>query len=114
MALTEAYSVTQTVGTTEFSFPNNSTTLTPIVDTGVFDVVFDTAAITLGDQFQFRLYEKVTSGGTQRIIYESIITGPMADTIVFPSLHLRHGWDVTAKKLAGTDRSILCSIRKAA
>lgn len=114
MAITEAFANSATIGTTEFSCPNNSTTLTPQTDDGVYQACFDTAAIALGDQFQFRVYEKVRSAGTQRVIYEQILTGAEATTLVFPTLILLHGWDVTMKKLAGTDRAVEWSIRKVA
>lgn len=110
--VTEAFSGSATIGTTEYSCPNASTTLTPRTDEGWFEVTFDTANLAAGDQFQFRLYEKVTSGGTQRLFYEAIMPGAQADTLLFPPRALKHGWDVTIKKLAGTDRSISWSIRQ--
>lgn len=114
MALTEAFTGSATIGTTEYSCPNASTTLTPRTEDGVYQAWFDTANIAIGDQYQFRIYERITSGGTQRIAYEAILTGSMADSWVFPSLMLLHGWDVTIRKLAGTDRSIGWSIRQVA
>lgn len=114
MALTEAFTGSATIGTTEYSCPNASTTLTPRGEDGVYQVWFDTGALAIGDQFRLRVYERVTSGGAQRIAYEAILTGAMADSWVFPSLMLMHGWDVTIQKLAGTDRSIAWSIRQVA
>lgn len=114
MAITELYSNSATIGTTEYSCPNNSTTLASITTDGIYQVFFDTNNLAAGDQFQFRVYEKVTSGGTQRVIYEGFLTGNMAPTYVMPSLVLMHGWDVTIKKIAGTDRSISWSIRQVA
>lgn len=114
MAISEAYSGSATISTTEYSCPNNSTTLTPITVDGVYQTMFDTATMTAGDQYRFRVYEKVTSGGTQRVAYEAILTGSMADCYIMPSLILMHGWDVTILKLAGTDRSIGWSIRQVA
>jgi hypothetical protein len=114
MALTEAFSGTATIGTTEYSCPNASTTLTPRTEDGVYQVWFDTVNLALGDQYQLRVYERITSGGGQRVAYEAILTGAMADSWVFPSLMLLHGWDVTVRKLAGTDRSIGWSIRQVA
>ena len=112
MAISEAYSNSASIGSTEYSCPNASTSLTPITDDGVYQVFLDTANLASGDQFQLRVYEKVTSGGTQRVVYEAILTGGGYATYVFPSLVLLHGWDVTLKKLAGTDRTIYWSIRK--
>ncbi len=112
MAISEVYANSATISTVEYSLPNNSTSLTPITVDGVYQIFIDLGAMTLTEQYQIRIYEKITSGGSQRIIYESIITGTMADNWVSPSLILMHGWDVTVKKLAGTDRSIGWSIRR--
>lgn len=114
MAITAPFEDAATIGTTEYSLPNDSTTLTPQTDDGVYQVFLDLSAMQAGDQYQLRVYEKVQAIGSQLLVYEAIITGGMAATYVFPSLVLLHGWDVTVKKLAGTDRSIGWSIRKVA
>lgn len=114
MAISQLYSGTATIGTTEFSLVSGSTTLAADTTTGVFQVYIDTANIAAGDQFEFWVKEKVISGGTQRIVYESYMTGAMADTYVYPTLILMHGWDVTVKKISGTDRSLSWSIRQVA
>ena len=77
----------------------------PDADTtdGVFQVFLDLSDMIAGDQLQVRIYEKVRSGDTQRIVYEAILTGAQAQPIwVSPSLVLLHGWDVTLDALAGT------------
>ena len=114
MAISEAYSGSASISTTEWSLTTN--TSGPDVDTsdGVFQVFLDLAAMAAGDQYQIRVYEKCRSASTQRVIYEAIITGTMAPTWVSPSLILMNGWDVTLKKLAGTDRTLEWSIRKVA
>jgi hypothetical protein len=114
MAISEPYTDSATIGTAEYSCPNDSTSLTPITDDGVYQVFLDLSAMEAGDQFQIRIYEKVRSASTQRVVYESVITGLMAPVWVSPSLLLLHGWDVTLKKLAGSDRSLEWSIRKVA
>lgn len=112
MAVSELYSGSASISTTEWSL--NTNTSGPDADTtdGVFQVFLDLSAMAAGDQYQIRIYEKCRSASTQRVIYESIITGTMAPTWVSPSLILMHGWDVTLKKLAGTDRTLEWSIRK--
>ena len=102
MAISEAYSGTASISTTEFSCPNNSTTLTPVTVDGVYQVFLDTSDMVEGDQLQIRIYEKCRSADTQRIIYEAVLTGAMAETWVSPSLILLHGWDLTLDALAGT------------
>ena len=102
MAISEAYSGTASISTTEFSCPNNSTTLTPVTADGVYQVFLDTSDMVAGDQLQIRIYEKCRSADTQRIIYEAVLTDTMAATWVTPSLILLHGWDLTLDALAGT------------
>jgi hypothetical protein len=114
MALSEAFTGSATIGATEFSLPNGGTTLTPRPEQGVFQVFIDTEAMSFGDQYTVRIYEKITSGGGQRQIYEATLTGVMADSWVFPSLLLMHGWDVTIQKRAGTDRVFAWSLRQVA
>ena len=103
MAIAELYSGTHAVDTTEWSLTTN--TSGPDVDTtdGVIQVVLDLSDMIAGDQLQIRIYEKVRSGDTQRIVYESILTGAQSQPIwMSPSIIVLHGWDVTCDALAGT------------
>ena len=113
MAITEAFSGTGTITATEFSAPNNSTTLTPRTEDGVYQVFLDVTDMVAGDELQIRVYEKCRSGDTQRIVYEAVLTGGQADLWVSPSLILLHGWDVTLDALAGSI-VVNWSIRKVA
>ena len=114
MAISEAYANSATISTTEYSLPNNSTTPASITTDGVFQVFLDTSTMTVTEQYEIKIKEKCRSASTQREIYTAVLTGTMASTWVSPSLILLHGWDVTVKKLAGTDRSIEWSIRQVA
>lgn len=115
MAITEAYTNSETVGTTEHSMPNDSATLTPITVGGVYQAFVDLANLAAGDEFEIKLHEKVTSGGTQRVVSTWSFSGAQAQPAwASPSMILLHGWDLTVKKIAGTDRSISWSIRSVA
>jgi hypothetical protein len=115
MAITEAFTNSASISTTEYSLPNNSTSLTPITDDGVYQTFIDLANMAAGDQYEIKLYEKVTSGGTQRLVDTWIVTGAQpSPAFTLPSFILLHGWDVTMKRLAGSDRTIGWSIRKVA
>jgi len=116
MAITEAYSGTAAIGTTEYSAPNaaNYDINTPITADGVYQVFLDVSDMVAGDQLQIRVYEKVRSADTQRVVYESVLSGAQADIWVSPSLILLHGWDVTLDTLAGTSITVNWSIRKVA
>lgn len=111
MAISEAYEGSSAIGATEFSCPNNSTTLTPITVDGVYQFDFDLSDMVVGDQLHIKIKEKVRSSGTQRVYHEAILTGVMAPTKIFPSLILMHGWDVTLQALSGTI-TVEWSIRK--
>ena len=118
MAITQAYTNSQTVSTTEHSLPNDNTysSASPMTASGVYQVFVDLSAMAAGDEFELKVYEKISgSGSTQRLVYVKNFLGSCAMPLqVTPSLILIHGWDVTLKKIAGTDRSIEWSIRKVA
>ena len=115
MAISELYSGSETVSTTEHSLTTD--TAGPDVDTtdGIFQCFLDLSALAAGDQFVLNLYEKVTSGGTQRLVESWYFTGVQGSpNFVTPAMILLHGWDFTLDKLAGTDRAITWSIRSVA
>jgi hypothetical protein len=115
MAITEAYVDTGTsISTTEYSLTNDSTSIATQTTDGVYQAFIDFATMVAGDQYQIKVLEKVYGAGTQRTIYNAIITGVQAGPFVTPSLILMHGWDITVKRLAGSDRSISWSIRQVA
>lgn len=115
MAITEAFAGSEVVSTTEWSLTTDTAGPDAETSDGVFQVFIDVSAMASGDEFRFRVYEKVQSSDTQRIVYDTTLIGPQSPPIlVFPSLVLMHGWDVTADKIAGTDRTLTWSIRKVA
>lgn len=112
MAITEPFAGTEDVSTTEWSLTTDSSG--PDVETsdGVFQIFLDVSDMVSGDELQIRVYEKVQSSDTQRIVYQSNLVGPQSPPIfVTPSLILMHGWDVTLDAIAGTI-TVTWSIRK--
>jgi hypothetical protein len=115
MAITALYENSASISTTEYSLTNNSTSIAAKTDDGVFQCFLDLNALASGDEYELRIYEKVQSAGTQRIVYRSYFVGAQSEPhFVTPSLVLMHGWDITLDKLAGTDRTIGWSIRQVA
>lgn len=113
MAITEAYAGSQSVSTTEWSLTGDDDSVDEITADGLYQVFLDLNALAGADMFRVRIYEKVQSSDTQRVVYEAFLGGPQASPIwVSPALILIHGWDVTLLKIAGTDRTITWSIRK--
>lgn len=104
---------TATIGTTEYSLAQNAnySSGSPKTTVGYVFAFVDLSALTAAEQYQMRIYERVNAG-TQRVFFEATVTGAQAQAYTFPMLLLGDGWDVTAKKLAGTDRSILFSVRQ--
>lgn len=112
MAITELYSDTgTTISTTEYSLSNDSTSIATQTTDAVIQAIIDFAAMVAGDQFEIKVYDKVYSAGSQKVIYYAVVTGAQSTPFVTPSLIVMHGWDVTVKRLAGSDRSIAWSIR---
>jgi hypothetical protein len=115
VAITELYSGTHAVDTTEWSL-STDTSSTPDADTtdGVFQFWLDISDMVTGDELQIRIYEKARAGDTQRVVYQATLVGPQSPAMwVSPSLILMHGWDGTLKAIAGTI-TVLWSIRQVA
>jgi hypothetical protein len=112
MAITEAYTGTKAVDTTEWSCVNDSSVIATNATAGVYQVFLDVNDMIAGDELQIRVYEKVRSVDTQRIVYGSYLHGPQSEPIwVSPSLVLMNGWDVTLDAISGTI-TVNWSIRK--
>ena len=113
-AWTALYSGSNTVSTTETSLTLNSTIGVPAAktDKATVTLVIDVSAVAAGDQFEIRCYDKCRAGDTQRLVGKWIVTGTQAEPLFMtPPLMLGEGWDFTAKKLAGTDRALVSSLR---
>lgn len=101
-----------TIGTTEYSLANGSTTLTAKTDNVVLSIWIDVSNLAAGDEYEIALYEKAVSGGTQRKITLASLVGAQADGLfVTGPFHVGAGWDVTMRKISGTDRSFAYSLR---
>lgn len=115
MAISEAFTNSASVSTTERFLASNSTSATYQTDDGVYQCWLDFSALAAGDIYAIKVYEKVASGGTARAVLIDNVTGPLdSPHYVTPSLILLHGWEFSLLKVSGTDRSIAWSIRKIA
>lgn len=116
MAISEAFANSQAVDTTEWSCCTDTSYDTGDLQTtdGVYQVFLDVSDMIAGDQLQIRVYEKVQSAGTARVVFQDILAGAQSEPIwVSPSLILLHGWDITLDALAGTI-TVEWSVRKVA
>ena len=112
MAISEAYTGTATISTTEISLVSGTSTLQSVATPAVIQVFIDTANMQAGDEYMIQIKDKVISGGTQKSIYTAYLDGVQSSPFVTPTLILYHGWDVTMDLATGTGRSISWSIRK--
>lgn len=117
MAISEAITGTETISTTEWSLATDTSysAADAQTDDGIYELELDLSAMVIGDKFEFRLWEKVSSGGTQRRVFAWLFCHALTNP--HPRIYLGtllHGWDVSGIKIAGTDRSISWSIRKVA
>lgn len=101
MAITEAYTGTATIGTTELSLVSGTTTLQSVATPAVIQVFIDTVNMTSGDEYEIDIRDKVVSGGTQRSLYMATLDGKQSGPFVTASLIVYHGWDVTMTKITG-------------
>lgn len=99
---------------TEYSLFSQGTSLNAITSPGVYEAWIDAANIASGDQYTFRAYEKVRTGGTKRLYIEHQIVGVQTPAIwIYPGVQLHNGFDYTLQCTSGTNtRSIDYSIRR--
>lgn len=112
MAITDAYTGTATISTTEYSLPNNANAGALVTNTGVYQVFIDTLNMAAGDEYLIQIKNQVISGGTTRTIYSATLDGTQSSPFVTPTLVLIYGWDVTMDLITGSAKSISWSIRK--
>lgn len=111
MALGEPYTFSTSVSTTELSLTGGTSTIQSRTTPGIYELWISKANFAKGDSFTVRVYEKVTSGGSQEASIVAVIAGVQAEPLVFPGIHLRNGWDFTIVRTAGADRTITASVR---
>lgn len=102
-----------TITTSERSLPADTTSGVPTSQTTWcrLQFILDLTAVIAGDDFRCIVYEKVDNG-TQRVLETFEFVGVQPGLFVSPVLWLSEGWDITLKKIAGTDRSIRWSIKE--
>lgn len=99
-----------TISTTEYFLGSDSTTATYQTLDCVLQVFIDFANMVAGDQYRVRVYEKINAG-TARTVYDATATGVQTSPMVTPSLVVGEGWECSCIRTAGSDRTVLWSIR---
>jgi hypothetical protein len=101
-----------TISSTEYSLSNNSTTIATNTNNVIVSIWIDVNAMAAGDEYELAIQEKAVSGGTQRRCVIANLVGAQSDPIfISAGFHVGVGWDVTLKKIAGTDRAFSWSLR---
>jgi len=115
MAISEAFSGSASISTTEYDLPSASTTLSAQTTDGIYQTYINFFNLTATESYRLRIYEKVLSSSTQRVVEEVVISGVQTEpNYVTPALLLLHGWTFTLTLLQGTPRTIEWSIRSVA
>ena len=111
MAVTEPYTFNATVSTTELSIVSGTSTLQNITTAGAYQLYVDTSTMAKADEFRIRIYEKVRSADTKRVVQSWSLLGAQGENFVTPTLMLLNGWDFTIVRTAGADRTVTASVR---
>ena len=115
MALSETHQNSATITTAERFLASNSTSKTDQTTDGVYQLFLELNNLAAGDIYQIKVYERISSGGTARVVYIDNVTGPLDSPMyASPTLILLHGWEFSLVKISGTDRAIAWSIRSVA
>ena len=101
------------IGTTEHSLPANTEVGVPTSqsDTCQVQTWLKVDSMAAGDEFLVQLYEKVIAAGAQSVIDSWRLVYPV-DKLVISGIIVHNGWDITVKKVAGSDRTVEWSLRK--
>ena len=115
MAITQLYTLSAVTVGTELSIVTGTAPPQADATDGVYQLwVYDRGNMTKTEEYKVKIYEKVLSGGTQKVVFQATIKGVQSELFVTPMLVLMHGWDMTLTKIAGTDRAFDASIRQIA
>ncbi len=111
----EAYTGTEAVSTAEHSLTTDAAGPDADTTAGIYQAFLDLDTLAAGDVYEFKVYEKVRTGDTQHAVYSArFANAQTAPVWVSPSLVLGIGWDMTVRKIGGTDRTINWRISKVA
>lgn len=113
MAFDFAQEASASITTSEYSMPAATTVGVPTSQTDTCQVqpFINVLAMAAGDEFLVQFYEKVLSSGSQRVMESWRLVYPK-DKLILPAFIVHNAWDLTIKKIAGTDRTVEWSLRK--
>ena len=97
------YNVSEAISTTEHSFTTDTAGPDAQTDEGMMQAQLDVSDMVTGDELEIKVYEKVSSGGSQLLYYKANLVGPQSPPVFLtPAIFVKHGWDVTGDAISGT------------
>jgi hypothetical protein len=101
------------IGSTEYFLASDSTSASYQTTDCIMQAQIDFSAMQAGDQYEVRVYEKIDGTNARLLFPVATLTGAQANAYVIPAVIVGSGWEVSVKKIAGTDRTIAWTINKA-
>ena len=112
MAFSATEQTALSVTATEVSLITGTTPAAQTDDAMIQVMIDGVTNMVKGDEFLIKIYEKVRSGGTQRVVFQATLSDAQAEAFVTPSLIVLNGWDVTMTRISANSRSFDTSVRK--
>lgn len=100
-----------TISTTEYGLFSASTTITYQTTAAKLSGWIDFSAMTAGDTYDVFIYEKV-NGSAAKLAHSARLAGAQSELFPIPEIWVSEGYEITVKKIAGTDRSIGWSLNR--
>jgi hypothetical protein len=85
------------------------------IDIGIYRPFVDfVGTMQKGDEFWIRVYEKIRTGGTARLLFPpAILHGVQTTPWMPPAIELGIGFDISVQRVLGANRNCDWSIRRA-
>lgn len=84
-----------------------------ITTKGIYQLMLDgVGAMVKSDEYKWRVYEKASTGATQRVIMSGSISDVQSEPTFTPQLMLGIGWNMTLQRISATSRAFSWSIRQ--
>lgn len=101
------------IGSTEYFLASDSTSASYQTTDCIMQAQIDFSAMTAAEQYEVRVYEKIDGTNARLLFPVATLTGVQSNAYVIPAVIVGSGWEVSVKKIAGTDRTIAWTINKA-
>lgn len=83
-----------------------------LTNKGVYSLFLSSTAMVKGDEYRWRVYEKPSTGATQRLIMSGTLSDAQSEATVIPHLMLGLGFNMTLQRISATSRAFNWTIRQ--